>query len=352
MLNRLKQMLFFCLFRSDGKPRCGGIGLADFCREDSRQTASHEGENVQTASQGNTARPFSSPSKPLARTSPYVLAISSGKGGVGKTNVVINLAVEIQRRGLRVLVFDADLGLSNVPILLGLVPQYNIAHVLFGEMRMKEVLFPGPEGVTVLPAGFGVQELASLTEEQKLRLLCETEELEQDFDVVLIDTGAGISPNVLFFNIVSHDNIIVVCPEPASMSDAYVLMKILALRYQRKTFKVLMNSVKEEKEAVRVLDRITEACQRFLGVSVSHFGNIPYDRCIREAVRYQKPVVEMYPDATSSQSFSQLASDLLGSVPEDFPVGSLQFFWKRLFASENSEWDPDPCRPRPTLVRT
>jgi len=311
---------------------------------------------VQTVSQGNAARPFASPSEPLARTSPYVLAISSGKGGVGKTNVVINLAIEIQRRGLRVLVFDADLGLSNVPILLGLVPEYNISHVLFGEMRMKEVLFPGPEGVTVLPAGFGVQEMAVLTEEQQLRLLCETEELEEDFDVVLIDTGAGISPNVLFFNIVSHDNIVVVCPEPASMSDAYVLMKILALQYQRKTFKVLMNSVKEESESALVLDRITEACQRFLGVSVRHFGNIPYDRRIREAVRSQKPVVELYPEAASSRSFSELASRVLGSIPDDYPVGSLQFFWKRLFSSDVSEWgvgEPEePSRARPTLVRT
>ena len=265
---------------------------------------------------------------------------------------MINLAVEIQRRGLRVLVFDADLGLSNVPILLGLVPEYNISHVLFGEMRMKDVLFPGPEGVTVLPAGFGVQEMAVLTEEQQLRLLCETEELEEDFDVVLIDTGAGISPNVLFFNIVSHDNIVVVCPEPASMSDAYVLMKILALQYQRKTFKVLMNSVKEESEATLVLDRITEACQRFLGVSVSHFGNVPYDKRIREAVRSQKPVVELYPNAASSQAFSELASRLLASIPDDYPVGSLQFFWKRLFSSDVSEWGGDPSHAGPTLVRT
>ena len=300
---------------------------------------------------GNAARPITSPCEPLARTSPYVLAISSGKGGVGKTNVVINLAVEIQRRGLRVLVFDADLGLSNVPILLGLLPQYNLSHVLFGGMRMGEILFPGPEGVTVLPAGFGVQELADLTEEQQLKLLCETEALEEDFDVVLIDTGAGISPNVIFFNIVSHENIMIVCPEPASMSDAYVLMKILALRYQRKTFKVLMNSVKEETEAARVLDSITQACQRFLGVSITHFGNIPYDQRIREAVRSQKPVVELYPDAASSQSFSELAARLLGSMPEDFPVGSLQFFWKRLFTMEHSDWAEPSVPSRPTLVK-
>jgi flagellar biosynthesis protein FlhG len=156
---------------------------------------------------------------------------------------------------------------------------------------------------------------------------------------------------VIFFNIVSHDNIVVVCPEPASMSDAYVLMKILALKYQRKTFKVLMNSVKEETEASRVLDSITQACQRFLGVSVRHFGNIPYDRRIRDAVRCQKPVVELYPDAASSQSFSDLAGRLLGSIPEDFPVGSLQFFWKRLFSMESSEWE-EPVLTRPTLVKS
>ncbi len=293
------------------------------------------------------------PSEPSSRSGPYVLAISSGKGGVGKTNVVVNLAVEVQRRGLRVLVFDADLGLSNVPILLGLLPQYNLSHVLFGTMRMRDILFPGPEGVTILPAGFGVQELAALTEEQQLRLLCETEGLEEDFDVVLIDTGAGISPNVLFFNIVSHDNIMILAPEPAALSDAYVLMKILALRYHRKTFKVLLNGIKGEAEGLRVLDRITQACQRFLGVSVSHFGSIPYDRRIREAVRSQKPVVELYPEAASSRSFSEIASRLVSSIPEDFPVGSLQFFWKRLFSSDASEWSgpptttsaPTPARP-------
>ncbi len=272
-------------------------------------------------------------------SSPYVLSISSGKGGVGKTNIVVNLAVELQRRGLRVLVFDADLGLSNVPLLLGASPKYNLSHVLFDDWRMRDIICPGPEGISILPAGFGVQEMAALTEEQQLRLLCETEELEEDFDIVLIDTGAGLSPNVIFFNIVSHDNIIVVYPEPAAISDAYVLMKILALRHKRKTFKIILNGMNESGDATRILDRLSLACQRFLTVSVSYLGAIPYDTKIIKAIQVQKPVVEMYPEAISSQCFSTLADRILATMPEVTPIGSLQLFWKRFFSSQGSDFE-------------
>lgn len=269
--------------------------------------------------------------------SPYVLSISSGKGGVGKTNAVINLAVEIQRRGLRVLVFDADMGLSNVPILLGVSPDYDISHVLFGNRRMREVLFPGPGGITLLSAGFGIQELSALNEEQQLRLLCETEELEESFDVVLIDTGAGIASNVIFFNIVSHDNVVVICPEPAAMSDAYVLMKILALRHQRKSFKILLNRIREPSETDQILERIGQACQRFLGVSLELLDSVPYDPLIPQAVRQQMPVVEYRPQSPSSQCFSRLAEKIVAQIPDELPLGSLQLFWKRHFDARGSD---------------
>ncbi len=275
---------------------------------------------------------YSSVCKEYFPSSPYVLSISSGKGGVGKTNIVVNLAVELQRRGLKVLVFDADLGLSNVPLFFGSSPKYNLSHVLFDNWRMGDILCPGPEGISILPAGIGVQEMAALTEEQQLKLLCETEALEEDFDVVLIDTGAGISPNVLFFNIVSHDNIIIVYPEPAAISDAYVLMKILALQHQRKTFKIVLNGLNESKDATRILDRLSFACQRFLKVSISYLGAIPYDTNIIKAIRVQKPVVEIYPEAVSSQSFSTLAGRVMATMPEDTPIGSLQFFLEAVFS--------------------
>jgi len=277
-------------------------------------------------------------------SNPYVFAVSSGKGGVGKTNIVINLAVEIQRRGLRVLVFDADLGLSNVPIFLGVSPKYDLSHVLLGDKKMRDVLVPGPEGISILPAGFGIQQLSGLTEEQQLKLLWETEELEEDFDVVLIDTSAGISSNVIFFNIVSHENAIVIYPEPAAISDAYVLMKILALQHRRKSFKIIINGLHDAEDAQGILNRLSFACQKFLGVSISYLGSIPYDTRISQAVLMQKPVVKMFPKAISSQSFSNLAGRVLASMPEDTPIGSLQFFWKRAFSLQPFE-SPSPLCP-------
>ncbi len=272
------------------------------------------------------------------RSNPYVFSVSSGKGGVGKTNIVINLAVELRRRGQKVLIFDADLGLSNVPVLLGAMPEYDLSHILFGQLSMRDVLFQGPEGVMILPAGSGVQELAALSEEQQMRLISETEMLEEEFDVVLVDTGAGISPNVIFFNIVSQDNIIVVYPEPAAIADAYALIKILALRHNRKRFKILLNGIRGEAEAAQILDRISLACHRFLGVSVSYLGAIPYDDHIRRSIRAQQPVVKKFPNAESSQCFCQLAGDILSADRRDTDMGSLRFFWNRLFSSEGSSF--------------
>lgn len=271
------------------------------------------------------------------RCSPLVLSISSGKGGVGKTNIVLNLAVEMQRRGHRTLVFDADLGLSNVPILLGLSPEYDLSHVIFGEKSMQEILIEGPEGIRILPAGSGMQELADLKDEQKLKLLCETEMLDEAFDYVLVDTGGGISPNVIFFNIVSQENIIVVYPEPAAIADAYTLMKLLALDYRRKRFLILMNGTAGREEELQILDRLTIACQRFLKASVSYLGAVPYDDLIRKSIRMQIPVVQQYPQAPASRSLCGIAERLVSLPVNDFQSGSLRLFWKR--SSSSDPWE-------------
>ncbi len=268
--------------------------------------------------------------------SPQVLSVSSGKGGVGKTNIVINLAIQMQRKGLKVLVFDADLGLSNVPILLGMAPEYDLSHVLQGSRTMGEVLLQGPEGIMVLPAGRGIQGLGALTEEQQLKLLCETEQLKERFDVVLLDTGSGISPNVIYFNIASSENVIVLFPEPAAMANAYTLMKILAVDYDRKAFRIILNGVKKEEEAQGIIERFGTICQRFLNVSVSCVGTIPYDMQIRKAVGIQKAVVELYPKAAVSQCFDALASKLLAFPSRDLHAGDLRFFWKRVFSPQAS----------------
>jgi len=271
----------------------------------------------------------SSLSQDLCQSRPYVVSVSSGKGGVGKTHIVINLAIEMQRRGLRVLVFDADLGLSSVPMLLGFAPEYNLSHVLMGSRTMNEVLLEGPEGIQIVPGSSGVQELTALTTEQQLRLICEAEELEDEFDVVLIDTCAGISSNVIFFNIASQDNIMVVYPEPASFVDAFAMMKVLAIQHHRKRFKLILNGATDEEEGRQILDRMVAVSQKSLQISVSCLGVIPQDIHIRKATRVQKAVVDLYPEAVSSRCFRKMASKLLESVPKDDFSGSLQLFWKR-----------------------
>ena len=172
-----------------------------------------------------------------------VLSVTSGKGGVGKTNVVTNLAISLARERQKVLIWDADLGLANIDVLLGLKPAYNIQDLLEGTRTLPEILVEGPLGIRVMPASSGVQELAHLGEGQKVRLLSELDEFDDDLDFLLIDTGAGISANVMYFNLAAQEIIVVVTPEPTSITDAYALIKVMSTRYNQKRFKILPNQV-------------------------------------------------------------------------------------------------------------
>src|SRR5208283_128917 len=190
--------------------------------------------------------PAVSTAMPALQKPVRVMSVSSGKGGVGKSNVVINLSVAFDRLGLRTLIMDADLGLANIDILLGLTPRYNMSHVLSGQKRLEEVLVDGPGRVKIMPASSGVQELTRLTDEQKLLFLELLDELETDIDVLLIDTGAGISDTVLYFNLAAHERIIVVTPEPTSLTDAYALIKVLYSKHGERNFRILVNSAANE----------------------------------------------------------------------------------------------------------
>jgi flagellar biosynthesis protein FlhG len=288
-------------------------------------------------------RPAAFPGEEFAQK-PFVFSVSSGKGGVGKTNTVINLALELQRRGQRVLIFDADLGLSSVPVSLGIPTDHDLSHVLLGDVKMREVMIPGPEGVTILPAGIGIPELTALTPEQQIKLVCQTDEIEESFDIVLVDTGAGISDNVIFFNLVSRHNIILVYPEPSAIADAYALMKILAVRHHRKRFLLLLNGVRNEEECRQIYDRISLACQRLLQVSVSYLGAIPFDDLIRRSVRDQRPVVQGYPEAASSKCFRELAARLVDLAPSEEDAGFTRFFGSHRAVSGGAGRKKDtPC---------
>lgn len=268
------------------------------------------------------------------KNSPMVFTVTSGKGGVGKTNIVGNLAITYQRMKKRVLIFDADLGLANIDILFGINPKYTIEEVIKGEKELSQIIAEGPEGVAIIPASSGVQELSHLTEGQKIHLLNEFDLLNNMYDILLIDTGAGISSNVMYFNLAAQERIVVVTPEPTSITDAYALIKVMFMQHGTKEFIILMNMVRNEKEAVSVYKHLSRVVEKFMGsISLDYAGYIPYDKHLHESVNRREPVTCCYPRSSSSQSFKKLAEYLLDRTGGRHQDGSIQFFWKKLMVS-------------------
>ncbi len=266
-----------------------------------------------------------------------VLSFTSGKGGVGKTNIVVNLAYALRRLGSRVMVLDADLGLANVDVLLGLTPQCNIQHVINGHKKIDDVLIEGPEGILILPASSGVQELVNLNESQQLKLLTELDLLEEEIDFLLIDTGAGISTNVMYFNVAAQEIIIIVTPEPTSITDGYAMMKVLATKYAEKHFKIIVNAVTTATEAREVFQRLSMVAERFLNVSIDHLGFIPYDKAFAKAVRQQRALLDLFPTSAAALCFRNLARQILELPDSHYPKGNIQFFWRRLLTRQEDQ---------------
>jgi len=259
-----------------------------------------------------------------------VISITSGKGGVGKTNVVANLAYAIAQSGKKVLIVDADLGLANIDILLGLTPKYNLQHVIMGQKRLAEVIISGPGGIRILPASSGVEELTSLTLEQRKRLLTEFSLLDEAYDFILIDTAAGISANVIYFNLAASEIINVVEPDPTSFTDAYALMKVLSVKYGANNFKALINNVASEAEAKEVFEKLRLVTDRFLQIELEYLGHILHDEKLREAVRLQHAVTEVYPYAKSSRCFYQIVKNLCNVPKGEIKGNSVHRFINRL----------------------
>lgn len=260
-----------------------------------------------------------------------VISVTSGKGGVGKTNVVANLALALAQAGQRVLVWDADLGLANIDVVLGLKPEYNIHHLLTGEKTLSEIIVEGPGGIQIMPASSGIQELANLGEGQKVQLLTELDEFDDDLDFLLIDTGAGISSNVMYFNLAAQQCIVVVTPEPTSITDAYALIKVMSTRYNQKRFNILVNMVVGAKEAKNVFTLLASVADKHLtSISMDYLGFIPRDEWMLKAIRMQQPILQAFPSAEASKKFGDLAKRII-RIPMDTTLnGNVRFFWKRL----------------------
>ena len=259
-----------------------------------------------------------------------VIAVTSGKGGVGKSNIVANLGFMLSRLGKKVLILDADLGLGNLDVLLGLAPKYNLSHVITGAKAISEIAVEGPGKIKIIPASSGIQELSDLTDEQKTRMLTDLDLLIDSVDFFLIDTGAGISSNVMHFNSSAQEIMVVVCPEPNSITDAYALMKVLSLDYSRKHFKLVVNMANSSKEATEVYRQLVLVADRFLDIKIEYMGHVLTDENVKKGVRLQKVVSEIHPDTKASRCFDSLAKKMLESRPTNFPEGDTNFFWRKL----------------------
>jgi flagellar biosynthesis protein FlhG len=258
-----------------------------------------------------------------------VITITSGKGGVGKTNFAVNLGITLSKLGQKVLLVDADLGLANVDVMLGMIPKYNLGHVLLGEKKIADIIINGPEGMKIIPSGSGMYKLANLSEKKLAQCLEYLNELEKTTDIILIDTGAGLSKGVLKFVLAAGEVIIITTPEPTAITDAYGIIKVITGSKRDLPIRVVVNMVKNEKEAGEVMERLSAVTRRFLGMDLVSLGFIPLDTVVPKAVKEQQPFVLSHPRSAVAQSINEMANQLI-NVDAPVTTGSLSFFQRLL----------------------
>ena len=259
-----------------------------------------------------------------------VIAVTSGKGGVGKSNVAINLAVTLAQSGDRVMVMDADMGLANIDVLLGLSPGLNLSHVINGECSLEETIIEGPAGIRIVPASSGVAMMSDLTPAQNAGVIRSFSELTEPVDILLIDTAAGLSDSVVSYTRAAREVIVVVCDEPASITDAYAMIKVMNRDYGVNRFHVLANQAQGVRQGRELYNKLARVSERFLDVTLDFLGAVPYDDCLKKAVQKQKSVVEAFPRSPSATAFKQIAKKAQQWPMPTSVEGHLEFFIERL----------------------
>lgn len=268
-----------------------------------------------------------------------IIAVTSGKGGVGKTNIAVNLAVSLAQQGRKVVLFDGDLGLANVDVALGLRTSYDIRHVLSGEKQLQDILLEGPRGVRIVPATSGYAQLTRLDEQQRANIINAFSELRGGVDTLIVDTGAGIDASVQTFCSACQAVVVVICDEPSSITDAYALIKVLNKENGVKKFQLLANMVEGDAQGRALYGKLSRVASRFLDVSLGYLGAIPRDNYLCKAVQQQSAVVELYPRSSSAKALQKLAQEIgsRSTLASSNGVGRLGFFVERLIQNHSNQ---------------
>jgi flagellar biosynthesis protein FlhG len=259
-----------------------------------------------------------------------VIAVTGGKGGVGKTNVSVNLSLALGEMGRKAVLMDADLGLANVDIMLGLRPKRNISDVLAGECRLTDVMLDVNDNVRIVPASSGTQAMTSLSAHEHAELIYAFNDVADEMDVLIIDTAAGISDSVVSFVRAAQEVLVVVCDEPTSITDAYALIKLLNRDYRMTRFRVLANMVYTDTEGRSMFNKLLTVTDRFLDVTLQYVGSIPYDENVRKSVQRQVPVLKAFPKSKAALAYKQLATRVDSWPVQSMPRGHLEFFVEQL----------------------
>jgi len=259
-----------------------------------------------------------------------IIAVTSGKGGVGKTNLSVNLSICLSKLGKKVTLIDTDLGLANVDLMLGMIPQYHLGHFFSGEQELADVVMEGPAGVKVIAGGSGLQELADISPWQLESCINSLNTLEEDNDFIILDTGAGISNKVIRFLLAAEELIVVTVPEPTSIADAYGVIKIITKENPKARIYVAVNMVRSEEEGEQVIKRLSMVAEKFLHYPLESLGCIFYDSNVPKAVKQQQPFYLTHPNSRASQSVMKMAQRLL-CLPEQ-PSEGIVLFFRKLFS--------------------
>jgi flagellar biosynthesis protein FlhG len=260
-----------------------------------------------------------------------VVTVTSGKGGVGKSNFSLNFALSLQRLGKKVLVFDADIGMANIDVLMGISSTYNLYHLLKQEKTIWEIVQEGPEGLNFIAGGSGFRDLMDLSEEQLDRFEVEISKLHGKYDVILFDTGAGLSKETVMFITAAQETIVVTTPEPTSITDAYALIKMVKAMDVNVHFKLIVNRAVDPREGKQTADKITMVAQRFLQSDLPHLGILPDDPNVSKAVKRQVPFTVAYPGSEASIAIDRIAKHFL-EIPQSSTVsGGVKGFFHKMF---------------------